>query len=183
MADDAVTLLTRDHRNVETLFQRFEAAPAAEYALKRELIDEIIKELSIHAGIEEQVLYPYIREHVPGGEGLASEGLEEHQEATELLHQLEQADEQDPQFETLARKLIADVRHHVEEEEGEFFPALQAAAGSERLADLGEKLQTAKRLAPTRPHPEAPDTPPGNLAAGPVAGVADRVRDALGGDG
>lgn len=179
MATDAVTLLTQDHRTVEALFRRFERAAAEDHALKRELVDEIIKELSVHAGIEEQILYPHIREHVPGGEELASEGLEEHQEAKELLQQLEQMDGQDPQFATVAGKLIADVRHHVEEEEGEFFPALQQAAGPERLADLGKKLEAAKSLAPTRPHPEAPSTPPGNLAAGPVAGVVDRARDAL----
>jgi hypothetical protein len=44
---------------------------------------------------------------------------------------------------------------------------------------LGEKMVKAKAMAPTHPHPHAPNTPPGNIMAGPMAAMADKVRDFL----
>jgi hypothetical protein len=38
-------------------------------------------------------------------------------------------------------------------------------------------MEKAKKIAPTRPHPRAPDQPPGILAAGMVAAVMDRAKD------
>lgn len=176
---DAIELLTTDHNEVEGLFSQYELLGAGDTDRKRELVDEMIRELSMHAAVEEQFLYPFIRHEVPGGADLADEGIEEHQEAKELLHDLEKMEASDPEFDAKVNDLISDVRHHVEEEEGEFFPKLRQAATSQQLLDLGSKLETAKSTAPTRPHPGAPSTPPGNLAAGPVAGAMDRAKDAV----
>jgi hypothetical protein len=49
--------------------------------------------------------------------------------------------------------------------------------GRKRLAEIGEMMEKAKLLSPTRPHPRSPDTPPGNLVAGVVSGVVDKARD------
>jgi len=46
------------------------------------------------------------------------------------------------------------------------------------LDKLGSRVKGVKALAPTRPHPSAPDTPPGDLLMGPVVGLFDRLRDA-----
>jgi hypothetical protein len=43
------------------------------------------------------------------------------------------------------------------------------------LEELAQALEAAKRFAPTRPHPRAPDTPPGNIVAGAAAGVVDKA--------
>lgn len=176
---DGIELLTRDHRTVDDLFEQYEGLGPEDHANKRSLVDDMIRELSVHAAVEEQFLYPFIRDEVDGGDRLAQEGIEEHQEAKEILADLEDRQPSDPDFDARVRELIADVRHHVEEEEQEFFPALRAAATPEQLQDLGERLSTAKSAAPTRPHPGAPNTPPGNLAAGPAAGAVDRVKDAV----
>ena len=74
--------------------------------------------------------------------------------------------------------LIESVRHHVEEEETEFFPEVRQALGRKVLGEIGELLETAKATAPKRPHPKAPDEPPGNVVSGLVAGVVDRARAA-----
>ena len=78
------------------------------------------------------------------------------------------------------RVLIENVRHHVQEEEEDLFPKVRERLSAERLEDLGEELEAAKSTVPTRPHPKAPDTPPGNLATGAVSAVTDRLRDRLG---
>ncbi|MDP8987034.1 MAG: hemerythrin domain-containing protein, partial [Actinomycetota bacterium] len=71
---------------------------------------------------------------------------------------------------------IESVRHHVEEEEGELFPQVRQALGRKRLGEIGDAMEELKKSAPTRPHPRAPDTPPGNVAANKAAGVLDRAR-------
>ena len=72
--------------------------------------------------------------------------------------------------------LIENVRHHVEEEESGLFPQVRKAVGRKELGELGQAMEKAKKTAPTRPHPKAPDTPPGNLVAGPGAAVVDKVK-------
>jgi hypothetical protein len=79
-------------------------------------------------------------------------------------------------FDAKMTVLIESVRHHVEEEEQEFFPQVREALGRKTLAELGDLLAQAKKTAPTRPHPKAPDEPPGNAITGLVAGLIDRAR-------
>jgi hypothetical protein len=48
--------------------------------------------------------------------------------------------------------------------------------GRKELQELGTQLEEAKKIAPRRPHPKSPDSPPANLITGPAAGIADRAR-------
>jgi len=173
---DAIQLLTADHTDVEQLFLQIESG--TEGATRDDLIANVVRELSIHSAIEEQVLYPAMRKALPDGETLVQEAIDEHQEVKETLAAIERADSpsaRDP----LLESLIADVRHHVEEEETELFPKLRASVATQELQDMGTKLAAAKKVAPTHPHPKAPNTPPGNIVGGAAAAVMDRARDAL----
>lgn len=178
---DAITLLKDDHRSVERLFKRFEKAGERAYVEKRRIVDEIIEELSVHAAIEEQLFYPAARATVPGTEDIALESLEEHHVVKWLLSELADMDADAERFVAKTTVLIENVRHHVEEEEGEFFPKVREALGRNDLNDLGDAMVLAKESAPTHPHPRAPDTPPANLVTGPAAAVIDRVGDKVGG--
>jgi hemerythrin superfamily protein len=177
---DAVTLLTEDHRTVEQLFADYERGLQGPEP-KRQVVDQIIRELSIHAAIEDAYLYPEVRKALGEGGELVDEGLHEHQEVKEILAALEDMDPADAAYDQKVASLIADVRHHVEEEEeeGEMFPKLRAALSGEQLADIGRKLADGKAKAPTRPHPAASSSGPGAKMAGPAAGMVDRVRDKL----
>ena len=177
MQTDALEVLTVDHRTVENLFALYESTGPEDVEAGDKVVREIVRELSIHAGVEEQLLYPLMRERLPDGERLVGEALDEHQEAKETLASIEKADPAGDERRAALASLIADVRHHVEEEERELFPKLRAAATPEELRDLARRIESAKRTAPTRPHPGAPTTPPGNVIAGAVAGVVDRIRD------
>jgi hemerythrin-like domain-containing protein len=178
---DAVALLKADHRTVEDLFRRYESLGVEETEQRTDVVNAFIRELSVHAAIEEQVLYPEVKDVLTGGESMADEALHEHQEAKEMLAELDRMETTDPGFDTKVRALIADVRHHVDEEETEMLPQLASAVPAAKLAELGERMERAKAIAPTRPHPHAPSTPPGNLVAGPIAAAADRARDAISG--
>jgi hemerythrin superfamily protein len=179
---NALTLLKEDHRTVEHLFERWiMVRPEEGPAVKRRLVDDMIRELSIHAAIEEQVFYPAVREALPEGHELVEHSLEEHQEAKGLLAELQGLEPGEPGFEERVGTLIVDVREHVEEEEGQIFPKLQVAIGEGGLERIGEALERAKKVAPTRPHPHAPARPPMNLLAGTAAGALDRARDEVSG--
>lgn len=73
---DAITLLKDDHKTVSALFRRFEKAGDRAVVERREVVDRIIEELSIHAAIEEQLFYPVARATVPDTGDLALESLE-----------------------------------------------------------------------------------------------------------
>ena len=142
------------------------------------IVEDVIRELSVHAAIEEQVLYPVMRKELPDGETLIQKAIDEHQEVKETLAAIERADAP-TQRDQLLVQLMGRVRDHVEEEETELFPKLQASISRAHLQEMGGKLAAAKKMAPTHPHPNAPNTPPGNLVGGVAAAVMDKARDAL----
>ncbi len=174
---DALSLLKADHRTVEGLFKKYEKAGDRAFKTKRKLADQIIRELSIHASIEEEVFYPSVRKSVPAAEDVVLEGLEEHHIVKWTLSELEDLDPEAERFEPKMKVLIESVRHHVEEEEQEMFPQVRSALGRKRLADIGEELARAKKVVPSKPRPQAPDTPPGNLISGSMASVVESARD------
>lgn len=178
---DAITLLKNDHKTVEQLFKKFEHAGDHAYVEKREIVDRIIEELSKHASIEEQFFYPVSRATVSDVEAITLESMEEHHIVKWLLSELENTEPTDERFTAKVTVLIENVRHHVKEEEEDFFPKVREELGRNALADLGETMEKAKAIAPTHPHPRSPDSPPGNLVVGAVSGVVDRVGDTISG--
>lgn len=165
--DDAVDLLMSEHRLVEQLFLQLDAAVAAgEEADQRELADRIVTELSVHAAIEEEVLYPAARQ-VPGTTSMVDESLAEHAELKVLLTQLHGKDPGDDDFVEgfgRARELVT---HHVGEEEGELFPKLREALDEHKLVTLGNNLAKARESAATSP------------PAAAASSLFDKAKDAI----
>jgi hemerythrin-like domain-containing protein len=178
---DAITLLRADHRSVAQLFKQFESAGDNAHVEKRRIVDKIIEELSMHAAIEEEVFYPVARAAVAGVEDIVLESLEEHHIVKWTLSELDGLDPTAERFDAKVTVLIEGVRHHVKEEETEFFPKVRNAMSRTALNDLGDALASAKKSAPTHPHPRSSDSPPWNAVANVVAGVVDRVGDNVSG--
>lgn len=176
---DALDLLRTQHRDVEDAFQEFESLGPEDAERRTEIARTVITDLSVHAGIEEVAFYPTVREALPELDDAIEEDLEEHREAKELLSEVQGMDPTDPAFESTFRQITADVRHHVEEEENDLFPRVREAFTEEELDDLGEAMEQLTSQVPTNPHPHAPQEPPANVLAGPVAGILDRIRDAI----
>lgn len=175
---DAITLLKTDHKRVEALFKKFEKAGENAHTTKRDIVDKIIEELSVHAAIEEQVFYPAVRAAVPEADDDVLEGLEEHHVVKWTLSELDGMDPEHERFTAKVTVLMESVRHHVEEEESDMFPKVREALGRKALTEIGDAMEQAKEVAPTRPHPRQPDEPPGNLMAGPAAAALDKARKA-----
>ena len=176
---DGIALLKADHRSVEKLFTEFERAGDRAYAAKAKIVSEIIKELSVHAEIEELVFYPAAAKAPTQTKSMVLESLEEHLSAKRLLADLEKMEPAEERFDAKVTVLIEQVRHHVREEEDDLFPQVADGLSESRLNELGRELEKAKAVVPTRPHPSAPDTPPGKATAGLVSGVVDRAKDLI----
>lgn len=178
---DAITLLKADHHDVEQLFQQFERAGARAHVQKRQIVDRIVEALSVHAAIEEQVFYPVARATVPSTDDVVLESLEEHHVVKWLLSELADMEPTHERFVAKTTVLMENVRHHVKEEETDFFPKVRKQLGRNELLELGDALAEAKKSAPTRPHPRLPDSGPANAVTGTIAGVVDRVGSNLSG--
>jgi hemerythrin superfamily protein len=178
---DALTLLKNDHKTIEDLFKKFEKAGDRAYVQKRQIAERVIEELSVHAAIEEQLLYPVIRATIPDADDDALEALEEHHVMKWLLYEIERTPAEDERYDAKMAVLMDVVRHHVEEEESDLFPQVREELGRKILGELGEEMELARQIAPTHPHPRSPDAPPGNLVMGAAAGVADRIGDTVSG--
>ena len=173
---NAIDLLDADHREVEALFKRFEKTGPRAHRTRRQIVDELVVLLSQHAGIEETVFYPAVRERLTQRAAAAVlEGLEEHHVVKVILSELETMDPEDQRFEPRVTVLIENVRHHVEEERTELFPKVRRAFSADELVDLGAACEVARVAVPLRPHPDAPDEPPANLVASSVLAPMDIV--------
>jgi hemerythrin superfamily protein len=175
---DALALLKKDHQTVEKLFARFEKRPS------KDIADRFVRELAIHATVEEQLFYPAIRQlaqaqKLEEADEKVLEALEEHHVAKWVLSEIEDLDAGDERFQAKCMVLIESVRHHVKEEEGQLFRFARRLFKRDQLTELGKLMQKAKKIAPTHPHPRAPDEPPGNVLAGGLAAILDRGRDAM----
>jgi len=178
---DVIALIKADHATVNKLFRRYQTLGDRALRSKRGVADRVIKELSVHAAVEEQVLYPNARAALPNGERLVKEALKEHQSLKEALATLDKTPPDSDEFDDLMTEIRDEVRHHVKEEESPngILSQLRKHASRDELVRMASVTRAAKKAAPTRPHPKAPATPPANLVVGAAAGMVDKVRDKL----
>ncbi|MDQ6882176.1 MAG: hemerythrin domain-containing protein [Pseudomonadota bacterium] len=134
---DACTLLDTDHQKVERLFTEYQSAQNA--SRKSQLAQEICMELTVHATIEEEIFYPAFLA-ATRDDKLVEDAEEEHQEAKDLIAEIEDGDKIDPMMARLQKA----IEHHVKEERTEMFPKARKAAGMDLMA-LGAQLEARKK--------------------------------------
>src|SRR6187455_3152268 len=111
----ATALLKEDHDRVKKLFDRFEEAKGR--TAKRKIAREALTELKVHAALEEELFYPSVRK--PVGQEIMNEADEEHHVAKLLVAELDRMDGTESHFDAKFTVLAENVRHHIDEEEGE----------------------------------------------------------------
>jgi hemerythrin-like domain-containing protein len=151
MSTDAIVLLKTDHKQIRKVFSDFEKAGENAVATKGHLVDRIIELLTVHTYIENEVMYPRVRELLPDLEDDVLESYEEHHVADVLCVELSAMKPDTPRFTAKATVLIENVRHHIEEEEQEWFPRVREGLGRKKLQELGAEMIEAKKHAPTKP--------------------------------
>lgn len=148
---DAIVLLKEEHQLILKAFKDFEAAGDQAYATKGRAVDRIIELLTAHTYIENEIMYPRVRELLPEVEDDVLESYEEHHVADLLVVELAAMKPDDERFTAKTTVLIENVRHHIEEEEQDWFPQVREGLGRKVLQEIGAAMAEARTTAPTRP--------------------------------
>ena len=151
MSTDAIVLLKEDHQEVKKLFRQFKNAGENAHVQKGDLVKKMIELLTVHTYIENEIMYPEVRKLVPEVEDDILESYEEHHVADVLAMELFVMKPDNDRFDAKATVLIENVEHHIEEEEGEWFPKVREALGRKELSELGARMLEAKKKAPRSP--------------------------------
>src|SRR5262249_18626366 len=140
----AFELLKEDHARVAAIFEKLE--PTTERALKtrEELFAKLKNELEIHTQIEEQILYPALKQEEETRD-IALEGIQEHRVVKVLLKEMEAMRVDSETWTAKLTVLKESVEHHVEEEESEMFPKARKALSKEKIDELSTRIEAAKK--------------------------------------
>ena len=176
---DVLDLLMSEHRSAESLLDQI--AQTEQQPNARDIADQVISMLVKHSVAEEMYVYPVMAEYLDDGQEQVEHDKGEHQELEELLKTLEGVEPPDPQFPATVARVQEVLADHISDEEDEQFPRLRELVPADRLVELRGKVELAERVAPTRPHPEAPHSEMFHKIVGPGVGMVDRLRDALSG--
>ncbi|MET9505607.1 hemerythrin domain-containing protein [Streptomyces sp. NPDC006622] len=172
---DVVALLMRQHGDIRNLFDEVEAATGD---VRQEAFRRLVRLLAVHETAEEEIVHPFVRRNVKGGEDVVEARLAEERSAKETLSALDDMDTNDPKFMPQLLALRADVQEHARAEERYEFIHIRRSADTSTLASLAKGVKAAEAMAPTRPHPGV-ESAKANVALGPVAALMDRTRDAV----
>ena len=146
MPPDLTELIAHDHQVIARLLA---AVADPERADRFPVAHRLLDELATHTAAELQILYPALRDIVPGGVELANRGQTDHDTLRPLLVALEQAHPDDAAFDDVVKGLAAAVHGHVPPVENEFLPALAAVVGAETMLELGGVYASLKHNMPS----------------------------------
>jgi hemerythrin-like domain-containing protein len=181
---DALTFLREDHKSVLGMLEVLDDAPSGSGAQSSGLstmVTNLIIAESQHEAIEEQFFWPTVRAAVEDGDALADKAIEQEQAGKRLLQQLEDGEPGEPDYQEALQQFVKAGREHIKYEQDVVWPRLRAAISDDELEKMGEKLEAAKKIAPTRPHPDTPPSSTVLKTMGMATAVIDHVRDAASG--
>ena len=140
---DALDLIKQDHKRLRKLLEETLGAEGSE---REQRMDFLRTELVAHERMEEEVLYPRLREENKARETVL-EGYEEHHVADVLLDELLDVPPDTDLWKAKVKVLKENVEHHMDEEEDELFKDARAILDREELKRLGERMERNKRSA------------------------------------
>jgi hemerythrin superfamily protein len=172
---DVVDLLLRQHAVIRNLFDEVENAPADE---RGEPFRRLVRLLAVHETAEEELVHPYARRKIDGGEAVVADRLQEENSAKQMLTQLDRMGPDDPKFmQTLDILRLAVLAHARAEERYEFVRLRARTTEAERHV-MAVAVKMAESMAPTHPHAGL-ESAAENLLFGPPMAIMDRARDVI----
>lgn len=142
-SQDALQMLTEDHRAVQKLFEAFEKAAKDDIDAKTTLVRRACEELTVHAMIEEELLYPAAQEALGEDDRPdVEEAYVEHFLVKVLIEKFAKLRAGDAGFDATFKVMSEMVSHHIEEEESDLFPKLRKSGAD--LDELGRKMMQRK---------------------------------------
>lgn len=151
MSNDAIVLLKEDHKEIRGLFRKFQQTGEDASTRQGQIVERILEALTVHTYIENEVMYPQVRELLPDlGEDVL-ESYEEHHVADVLCAELAALSPDSDRFHAKTMVLIESVTHHMDEEEQDWFPKVRDGLGRKKLQELGVEMIEVKKKAPRSP--------------------------------
>jgi hemerythrin-like domain-containing protein len=138
-AKEATSFLRADHKLVSDLFAEYEKSRSN--VRKKQIVNMICKELTVHAQIEEEIFYPAVKAALKDKE-LIPEATVEHATLKDLIAQVKDVEPDGEAFDAKIKVLSEYVKHHVKEEQNEIFP--KAKESSLDLLEIGAQLAERK---------------------------------------
>ncbi len=140
-------LLKKDHEVVNNLFSRYKKAGARSQNGKKEMLDEIRKEISLHSQMELDIFYPALQNTASTrAVELTAAAIKEHQEVENLLDELSNMNPQDNKFDTKMTALMDQISDHIRFEEDEIFDEARRNFSEPRLEELGLEMEDRRRI-------------------------------------
>ncbi|PXA95485.1 hemerythrin [Caulobacter sp. D4A] len=136
----AITLLKKDHRQVESWFDEYEQLE--DDGEKLVLFNKIALALKVHTQIEEEIFYPEERGEIE--DDMLDEAYVEHDGAKKLIAEIEEMQPGEEFYDAKVKVLGEYIKHHVKEEEQPGGIFAQAKKGDEDLDAMGERLKARK---------------------------------------
>ena len=174
--ETATEFLRRQHSEVRSMFAQMSDLQGD---ARTGLFDCLRAFLAVHETAEEEIVHPAARKASAEGEKVVEARLAEEDEAKKVLSELEKIGPGSTDFNEKFAQFKAAVEDHARAEEQELFPILEGNLDNDTLQAMAKKLQTAEKMAPTHPHPHAPEGAVGNMVLGPFVAMVDKVRDAI----
>jgi len=146
-AQDAISLLKKDHEKVRGLLKKLEHASEHGMSKARSLLEEIDREVKIHSQVEEEIFYPAFHEAARTKEEnkIFFEAKEEHHIVDMVMPEVKEVEGDSADFAGRAKALKDLIEHHADEEEKEMFPRAKKLFGRDELRELGERIKERKR--------------------------------------
>lgn len=145
---NAIELLINDHKLVKKLLEELSATTERAVKKRAELLQRIEQEVRIHTQLEEDILYPAIKQ--AGGKEEAKmyyEAKEEHRTVDSLvMPDLLETDTGTVEFAGCVKVMKELLEHHIEEEESELFPTARKLLGKDALEAMGQAMEAQKKL-------------------------------------
>jgi hemerythrin superfamily protein len=141
---DAVKLLKADHDKMRSILEDGESTREEDRKQRRQLFMRLRDDLLIHERMEEEVLYPALRNY-PKAHDIVLEGYEEHHVADLLVDELEETDLADERWAAKWKVLKESLEHHMEEEESDMFPKAKKIFDREQLEALGARMEQIRQ--------------------------------------
>ncbi|MEU6117571.1 hemerythrin domain-containing protein [Streptomyces sp. NPDC047117] len=172
---NVVELLEQQHQQIRRLLDDVVNSKGED---RKAAFHRVVRLLAVHETAEEEVVHPYVRDHIEGGEKVVGERLEEEKRAKEMLSRLEDMDTESQEFIDLFKELKTAVLEHAKAEEKSEFTHLRAVSDQRAMRGLAKAVEAAEAVAPTHPHPGT-ESGLKSAVTSPVAAVVDRTKDAI----
>jgi hemerythrin-like domain-containing protein len=142
---NATELLKKDHEKAMSLIGELEAADrqVGTVQTNTDVFNHLNELLMMHTLTEEKVFYPAMKEFDETRD-LARSIRKEQKEFERLLSHLSTMAPNVEEFQKTLANLRESVERHIDEEENELFPLAEEFCGTQRLMEMGDRMQEMK---------------------------------------